>query len=207
MNSAPSPTAAKTRTALYGGAFDPLHNGHLATIAALLNSGVIDEVFVIPSGDRPDKPTCTSAEVRLEMCSVAVREAFANDPRVVVSDLHSAQRVGYATIDLVRYFHSDPSREISVVVGHELLGELHTWKEADALKREARFVVVKRPGVPPPAAPEGWAIAILPVSYEAGVAVSSTALRSMLKEGRSCAGLMPSSIERFCRERGLYRGL
>jgi len=192
------------KTALYGGAFDPLHNGHLATIAALLNSAAVDEVLVIPSGDRPDKPASTPASVRYEMCSIALAETFAGDPRVVLSDLHSGQRVGYATIDLVRYFRNDPAREVFVVVGEELLGELHTWKEADALKREGRFMVVHRPGVSQVTVPDGWAVTMLPLTSGSGVEVSSTMLRSMLRNKSSCAGLMPACIERFCKERGLY---
>ncbi len=192
------------RTALYGGAFDPFHNGHLATIAALLNSAAVDEVLVIPSGDRPDKPACTPASVRYEMCSIALADTFPGAQRVALSDLHSVQRVGYATIDLVRYFRSDLSREVFVVVGQELLGELHTWKEADALKREGRFLVVKRPGMSEVAVPAGWLVTLLPSVSGSGVEVSSTMLRSMIREKRSCAGLMPACVERFCMERGLY---
>lgn len=192
------------RTALYGGAFDPLHNGHLATIATLLNSGAVDEVLVIPSGDRPDKPACTPASVRYEMCSIALADAFPGDPRVVLSDLHSGKRVGYATIDLVRYFGSDSGREVFVVVGEELLSDLHTWKEAEALKHEGRFMVVHRPGVTRVAVPDGWSVAMLPSNSASGVDVSSTVLRAMIRDKRSCAGLMPACIERFCKERGLY---
>ena len=43
---------AITRIGIYGGAFDPIHNGHLATVAQLLASGQVDQVVVVPSGDR-----------------------------------------------------------------------------------------------------------------------------------------------------------
>ena len=62
-----SAAGGRRRLALYGGAFDPIHNGHLATIALILNSGAADEVLVIPSGDRPDKPNTIAAQHRMEL--------------------------------------------------------------------------------------------------------------------------------------------
>ena len=58
--------------ALYGGAFDPFHNGHLATISLLLSSGLVDEVVVVPCGDRPEKPGTSPAVHRLAMAKLAV---------------------------------------------------------------------------------------------------------------------------------------
>ncbi len=195
---------ATKKTALYGGAFDPLHSGHLATVAALLSSGVVDEVFVIPSGDRPDKPQATRAALRLEMCRLGVDEAFKGDSRVIVSDLHAAQRVGYATIDLVRHFAADSSREIVIVIGHELLADLPQWKEPSELQASAQFLVVRRPGVASMAASAGWRVTEFSYPYDAGVNVSSTLLRTLLKEGKSCAGLMPGIVERFCIQEKVY---
>ena len=68
-----SAAGGRRRLALYGGAFDPIHNGHLATIALILNSGAADEVLVIPSGDRPDKPNTIAAQHRVEPLALTQR--------------------------------------------------------------------------------------------------------------------------------------
>ena len=200
-----APSAGKkTRVAIYGGAFDPIHNGHLATIAALLEGGEIDSVVVVPSGDRPDKSIAVDGATRLEMVRRAIRDAFGTDPRVEVSDLHVAGRVGYSTIDLIDHFLKS-GVEPFVVIGHELLADLPRWREPERLKVIARFIIIRRPGVKDEQIPHGVRGHFLKVPYEAGVAISSTTLRQMLKEGRSCAGLVPQVVLNLCRERALYR--
>lgn len=195
---------SKIRVALYGGAFDPIHNGHLATIAALLASGQVDKVFVIPSGDRPDKKVTVRASDRLEMARQAVWEAFSNDARVEVSDLHASGAVGYGTIDLVDHFSKDARYDVFVVIGHELLSDLPTWKESVRLCAQAHFLVVERPGQASPAIPQGIRATLLKAPYEAGVLVSSTTLRSLLSQGLSCAGLLPPAVIALCRKKGFY---
>lgn len=196
----------RQRVALYGGAFDPMHNGHISTIAALLSSSLVDKVLVIPSGDRPDKAANASAAERLEMVKLGVGEFFSDEARVSVSDLHVAKRVGFGTIDLLDYFKKEGTIEPLVVVGRELLKELSAWKEVERLKREGRFLVIQRPGFESVEIPKDVSATVLTTSHAVGVNVSSTTLRAMLAQGACCAGLMPSSVIAFCKERGLYRG-
>jgi nicotinate-nucleotide adenylyltransferase len=197
--------AKQTRLAIYGGAFDPIHNGHLATIAQLLASGQVDTVVVVPSGDRPDKRSAVSAVDRLQMTRLAVEEAFPGDPRVSVSDLHATGKVGYGTIDLVDHFMKQPEVVPYVVLGHELLVDLPKWKEEARLRSVARFIVIPRPGAVAAELPQGISAVWLRSPYDAGVLVSSTTIREMLGKGLSCAGLLPTSVVRFCRSNGLYK--
>lgn len=195
---------ASKKIAIYGGAFDPIHNGHLAVIAQLLASGQVDSVIVVPSGDRPDKMVRVSAADRLSMAQLAVKEAFAGDPRVEVSDLHASGRVGYGTIDLVDHFLKVQGAEPYVVVGRELLADLPQWKESARLCANARFIVIDRPEVSPGPVPHGVQASELRAPYQAGVLVSSTLIRLLLSQGLSCAGLVPQCVLAFCKAKGLY---
>lgn len=195
----------KNRLAIYGGAFDPFHNGHLVTIAQLLASGQVDSVVVVPSGDRPDKRILVSASDRLAMTRLAIEEAFPNDPRVSVSDLHATGAVGYGTIDLVDHFLKQTDTAPCVVIGQELLKDLPAWKEIDRLRGVTSFLVIRRPGTVAPVLPNDISAAWLSSPYEAGVLVSSTTIRAMLAQGLSCSGLLPPSVVGFCRSKGLYR--
>jgi nicotinate-nucleotide adenylyltransferase len=190
--------------AIYGGAFDPIHNGHLVTIAQLLASGQVDSVVVVPSGDRPDKKISVSAVDRLAMTRLAIEEAFLNDLRVSVSDIHATGKVGYGTIDLVEYFLKQADTAPCVVIGQELLKDLPTWKEISRLRSLATFLVIRRPGTVVPELPKEISASWLSSPYEAGVLVSSTTIRAMLAQGLSCSGLLPPSVVAFCRSRGLY---
>ena len=198
--------AAKKRVAVFGGAFDPPHNGHLATIALLLNTGVVDRVMVVPSGHRPDKTGVSAAADRLAMTRRAIAEAFpgdAGDNRVVVSDLHVSGVAGYATIDLVEHLEGMAVEqcEYVVVIGDELIKDLSQWKDTERLRERARFLVIRRPGHTAAALPEGWNMEVLEAPHQVGVYVSSTALREMLRAGKLCAGLMPASVEEMWRSK------
>ena len=58
----------KLRVAVYGGSFDPITNAHLTCISEIIHSGSVDEVWIVPCGPRPDKPSLrTSALERLIM--------------------------------------------------------------------------------------------------------------------------------------------
>jgi nicotinic acid mononucleotide adenylyltransferase len=138
------------------------------------------------------------------MTRLAIEEAFPQDPRVMVSDLHTAGIVGYGTIDLVDYFLAQPGIEPYVVLGQELLGDLSKWKENARLQAIARFIVIRRPGTVEPQLPKEGTYAWLQAPHNVGVLVSSTTLRGMLAKGLSCAGLLPPSVIAFCRSRGLY---
>lgn len=193
-----------SRLAIYGGAFDPIHNGHLVTIGHLLASGQVDQVVIVPSGDRPDKKANVSAADRLFMTRHVIAEAFPGDPRISVSDIHALGTVGYGTIDLVDYFKRTPGIEPYVVIGRELLADLPQWKESARLRSTAQFLVIERPGTSSGPLPVGIRATVLQTSYEAGINVSSTTIRGLLSQGLSCAGLLPQSVIAICRARGFY---
>ena len=211
-----SAAGGRRRLALYGGAFDPIHNGHLATIALILNSGAADEVLVIPSGDRPDKPNTIAAQHRVELSRLAITEAFGSDSAITVSDLQASGSLGFASIELLDSFkNKQPDAELLLVVGAELLRDLAEWVEAERLKLEAHLLIVGRPSVKS-SAPElqaewqtelraEWRSTVLSAPYEAQVLVSSTTLREIIRSGARCAGLMPKSVYDYCIKHAVYR--
>ena len=192
------------RVALFGGAFDPFHNGHVSAIRHLLKSSHIDTVLVVPSGDRPDKTGVSSASDRYEMARRGVAAIFAGDPRVEVSDIQARGEVGYGTIDLVSHFERDPSKRVFVVIGQELLGDLERWKDAEKLKHKASFLVMQRPGASKVQLPPGWSVVVLEPFGDDGVEVSSTELREKIRSGSTVETLMPKEVLSYCTEKRLY---
>jgi len=72
--------------AVFGGTFDPPTRAHEAIIESCLQRQDIDEVWLLPSGQRTDKNGMTSDDVRLAMLQHLQERVFLNDQRVVVSD-------------------------------------------------------------------------------------------------------------------------
>lgn len=193
------------RLAVFGGAFDPFHNGHVAAIRLLLDVPGISKVIVVPSGQRPDKQEGSHAAQRLEMTRLGIQAVFGNNPRVVVSDVQSTGAVGFATIDLLTYLQSTCSAQIEIVIGHELLKGLEGWHRAEDLKRMAYFLIITRPGEAVSSTPPGWQVTFLPPFGAQGVDISSTELRARLALGDPCQGLLPDVVSVYCRNRELYR--
>lgn len=68
--------------ALYGGAFDPPHIGHIRLVQSLLKTKTVDEVWLMPCGDREDKKLLLSMNKRFYLMKLL----FENTPNIKISD-------------------------------------------------------------------------------------------------------------------------
>ena len=200
-----SKTPAKEREiAIFGGAFDPFHSGHASAIRHLLNAEQIKRVVVMPSGDRPDKKSISSAEDRLTMARLGVSAYFGSDLRIEVSDLQAHGVIGYATYDVVSYFADKLAVSPLVVIGQELMKDLPNWRDAEKLREKARFLVLVRPGASFDAKAPGWNLTVSRPFGAEGVAISSTELRASLRTGARCPEFIEQSVYDYCCKRQLY---
>eukprot|EP00930_Biecheleria_cincta_P016283 TRINITY_DN13303_c0_g1_i1.p1 TRINITY_DN13303_c0_g1~~TRINITY_DN13303_c0_g1_i1.p1 ORF type:complete len:600 (-),score=84.57 TRINITY_DN13303_c0_g1_i1:41-1840(-) len=159
----------QNRVAIYGGAFDPVTNAHLTMAAQIVQSNCADEVWLVPSGPRPDKPKLkTPAVDRYCMCQVAVNTVFTQDFPVKVSDEECLLDEALATYDLLcKLREKHPGWNFSFVIGSDWLqpgtnmaewdSKNLDWKPGDPedqqrivtghkMLTEFDFLVVKRPG-------------------------------------------------------------
>jgi len=199
---------ARERVVIFGGAFDPFHNGHVAVIKLLLRLANIKQVVVVPSGERPDKLALSAAVDRLNICKLGVAANFNESAKVSVIDAQVSGVAQFSSIDLARYFKVVyPDSEIVCVIGSELIKDLSNWYKAAELKDEVSFIVVKRPGDKTESKLDSdWRLEWLPELGDLAIDVSSTELRRRLASGDPCAGLLPAEVARYCLERGVYRG-
>jgi nicotinate-nucleotide adenylyltransferase len=207
MNSPSESSANPERVAIFGGAFDPFHNGHSVAIRHLLGTEGVDHVIVVPSGNRPDKQGVSSASDRLAMARLGVAQTCPQDSRVTVSDLQVTGAVGYATIDLLLHFAKNLCGDIVIVIGQELVPELPRWVRAEELKDKATFLVLQRPGSKAISPPEGWKCVLSKPFANGGLFVSSTELRTRLKAGERCEELLSEPVYRYCTQNRLYSAL
>ena len=190
----------RPRIGLFGGTFDPIHQGHVEvadTVRAVLD---LDRMLVVVANhpwQKQDRPV-TPAEDRFAM----VVAALADHPDLEPSRLELDRGGPSYTIDTVRHLlDEEPAAEVFVVVGADVVADLDTWHEHEQLRERVTLAVVDRPGVDQVRPPAGWRsvrVAVSPVD------VSSTELRTILESGGSVAGLVPEAVIRCMSERGLY---
>jgi nicotinate-nucleotide adenylyltransferase len=206
---------------LYGGTFDPVHDGHLAVANAAAT--LFDtNVSLLPSADPPHRPPPgASTEQRAAMLDLAVE----GHPRLHV-DRRELLRTGPSySVDTLREVRSEigPHSPLAWLLGADAFRELHTWHDWRALFGLAHLIVAARPGhalgglipeleseVAPrwtddPSALCGVASGLLLRLDLQLRPDSATALRRQLAAGASIDRLVPPAVAIYIREHRLYR--
>lgn len=193
------------RVGVAGGAFDPPHNGHLMMASMALNSGAVDEVWFVPSGNRADKAYRTPIEHRMQLLSLLLRDGVpANEQRIRLCSLEVEEPRLVGTVELFRELRCRyPQHSFSAIIGSDLVGDLARWRHPAELRREVPFLVVPRGGAPLPGDDGGFHLTV--IASELALAVSSTSLRGLFAEGKNVVGLMPGSLIDYIAREGLYR--
>jgi len=195
------------RVGLLGGTFDPIHLGHLEAAAAALDCGDLDQILLVPAGRPPHKRGVhASAGDRLEMCRLAAN----GHDRVEVWDWEALRPGPSYTVDTLREFRrSRPSDDPFLVLGWDAARELRHWREPERVVALAGLVVVTRPRLRTPGEAELAAAGADPARTTLcsvrTADVAATRIRRLAAAGRSLDGLVDPAVERFIRDRHLYR--
>lgn len=131
------------KVGIFGGTFNPIHNGHLSLIAHLIEALALDELLLIPTAVPPHKESdCViDARHRLAMCRLAVQD----NPKVHVSDIE-IQRGGKSyTIDTLRLLAVErPQDTLILLVGSDMFYTVEEWRCAAEIMRLADIVAIPR---------------------------------------------------------------
>ncbi len=204
---------------LFGGAFDPVHVGHLRTAFELWQELRLAEVRFVPTGNPPHREQLNAtAEVRVAM----VKAAIADQPAFTVDD-REVRRTGmsYSVDTLTELRAENPNRSLCLLLGMDaFLGvpHWHRWRELFGL---AHIVVAHRPGWK---APTSGPLGEVMVDHGTGsirelhekpfgrvyvhagtqLEISSTELRQLLVAGRDPLYLVPDRVRQIIRETRCY---
>jgi nicotinate-nucleotide adenylyltransferase len=219
------PSGRARRIAVFGGTFDPIHNGHLRAATLVARRFALDRVLFVPSYIPPHKrrPKIAPANARLAMVELAVRgrRRFAASPLEV-----AARATSYSVLTLEKIGRQWPGARLFFLLGVDAFLEIETWREWKRLLDQCRLIVATRPGTPlrkaravlgEPLARtmvevgrsvridesflEGHRIFILPI---AALPISATEIRRRVRSGLSIRGLVPRAVERYIRQERLY---
>lgn len=186
------------RTALLGGTFNPLHNGHLAIAESVLEQGLADEVWILITPCNPWKAgqELLDDRIRYEMAAQAVE----GHKGITVSDYEfSLPRPSY-TANTLRHLAVDyPDRKFILTIGADNWTRFSAWKEADFIRANYPVIVYPREGCEINHLTEGATLLDCPL-----VDVSSTRIRNLIREGKPVNELVPAAVARTIKEKGLY---
>src|SRR5579871_3103543 len=187
------------KIALFGGRFDPPHNGHLHIAREVLKHvSDVDEVWFVPANTHPWRPVVASAEDRLAMTKL-LEEDF-----IRVSDVDVKRGGETYTIDTVNELQRSTDNTYIFICGADQLKSFSEWKSYKKLEEKLHFIVFPRIGYDTPA--------ILPKNVTMMEATdfiatddSSTEIRERIKKDQPISDLVPKKVEEYIKERGLYK--
>lgn len=129
---------------IFGGTFDPIHNGHLQSVVSLLDELSFNRIHLLPSATPPHRsPTQSSAEHRLRMVELAI-EPYS----LLFADDRECNREGKSyTIDTLKSFRAEfPNDSLVFIVGMDAYLNMQGWKQWQDFLEYAHIVVMQRPG-------------------------------------------------------------
>ncbi len=179
---------------LYGGAFDPVHLGHLAMAEFARQELRAGEIRFLPAGHSPwKKGHQVSFEQRARMLEIALEgSGFTLDRR-------EGGREGKSwTVDTLREIRREVSEPLVLLIGSDNLAGFPGWKEPEEILELATLAVINRPGGPPDSA-----VPHLALEWPA-MEISSSWLRRRMAAGHGCRYLLPEGVWAYIREEGLY---
>lgn len=133
------------RVAVYGGSFDPVHNGHLAIAHALIAQFDLDQFIFIPASHAPHKVRLepTSAYDRYTMLCLITAES--TNISVSKMEIEMPERP-FSVETLTRVNAERPNDEIFFVMGADSWMDIKTWREWEKVLSLSNHIVVSRPG-------------------------------------------------------------
>jgi nicotinate-nucleotide adenylyltransferase len=186
------------RTALFGGTFNPLHNGHLTIARSVLEQGLADEVWMLITPCNPWKKDQILLDDRLRY----------NMVRNAVKDIHGIEASDYEfnlpkpsyTANTLRHLSADyPDREFILTIGADNWVKFDNWRESDFILSNYRIIVYPRSGFEIKDIPQGVTELNCPL-----VDVSSTDIRSKIQAGEPINEMVPASVARTIADLKLY---
>lgn len=188
------------RVGLFGGGFDPIHQGHLSAARAARDAFELDTVLFIPTGVPPHKSAGNHAPAS-DRCAM-LRLAIAGEQGFAVSDIEVRSTQPSYTVDTVRaLIVANPQvSDWFFIFGDDCAAKLHHWRGLDELRRRLRFISIRRNGV---LADAGVRDSVLLLDLPAHPAASSDIRQALAR--RECAGLaLPDAVLSYIQQHGLY---
>lgn len=186
---------------IFGGTFDPPHNGHIKIAETAINELNLDKLIILPSGDPPHKTDVKKSNkfIRYEMA----KRAF-SDSRFVMSDYEIQKETLSYTCETLEHFSKDLDGELYFIIGGDSLKNLGKWKCPEKILKLANLFVVGREVDTENEYTEKFGDRIIKSLTEI-VDVSSTEIRLKCRFGLPINDLVPKSVEEYIKENLLYQ--
>lgn len=196
------------KTGIFGGAFNPVHNGHVHLAKEAIEQLKLRKLLVIPTFESPHKTTKLQPfDVRMEMCRLAF-EGISDKCEIEISDIERKMGGVSYTINTIRELARQfPDGQFYLLIGGDMLFSFKEWYKYESILKESKVCAVARGGDSftdmLEFAAEMGRVKVLPTNV---VDVSSTEIREKTAAGADISELVPRKVAEFIAANDLYRG-
>lgn len=194
------------RVGVFGGTFDPVHNGHLEVASAVQEDLELDQVLFVVTSDqwlRENSPVAPAID-RLRMVELAV----SGIPGFSSSDIDIKREGSTYTVDTLNDLRDelDDSAEMFLIVGADSALSMDRWRDGNLIPALATIVAVGRPGQDLQMGSLADSHPVIGAEYLEGpmIDISATRVRGFISNKRSVVDLVPTSVAEFIEKQGLY---
>lgn len=211
------------RIGIFGGTFNPIHTGHLIAAEEIRQTFQLHRILFVPSARPPHKPSpeLSAPTHRLEMTRLAIQ----GNPHFGISSVELERSDSSYTVETIESLRSESgaSESLFFISGIDSFSEIDTWHDPERLIGLCHFIVISRPGFSLDLArriladtfgigsrhedtqiplPNGHTLSLAEVTP---VGISSTQVRTRIRQGLSVKYLLPESVESYILTHYLYR--
>ena len=181
---------------ILGGTFNPPHFGHLILVQEVKGKVGLDKIFFIPTNIPPHKQgILVEGNHRVKMVKLAIEDNKAFE----IHDLEIKRGgVSYSYDTILDLKKKYPHDEFYLILGSDLAGHFHTWKNYKEIAREVRIVAAKRRAFPFREEERMISVDIIQID------ISSSLIRDRIRKGMSVKYLVPPGVEKYMKENNLY---
>ncbi|MBC8442041.1 MAG: nicotinate (nicotinamide) nucleotide adenylyltransferase [Deltaproteobacteria bacterium] len=214
------------KAGLFGGTFNPFHNGHIEIIQYVKDRYDLQKIFFIPSATPPHKPdiNLAPAKDRFEM----VEQSLKGYENFFVSDKELIRKGPSFTIDTINEFKKEygPKTFFYLLMGSDAFLDITTWKQKEQIFKAIQIIIMLR---------GHWEnynaiVSFIDENISKGyifneqdhtfshkkkqkiiickvpkINISSTMIRERVKNRKSIKDLVPANIEKIIRTKELYK--
>lgn len=177
---------------IFGGSFNPIHNGHLILAEYIREKANLDKIIFIPVGLPCHKENnLINSSLRLKLIEIAIE----NKTYFQVSDIEIKEnKVNYTYDTLLKLKELYPNFNFVEIIGEDSAAYIHKWKNYSELIESTEIYVFRRANYSFKSQHKNIKLLDTP-----RIDISSTEIRKRLKEGRSISYLVPEKVEYILR--------
>ncbi|MDP3882351.1 MAG: nicotinate (nicotinamide) nucleotide adenylyltransferase [Nanoarchaeota archaeon] len=184
------------KVALFGGSFNPIHNGHLEICNEIISENIADEVWIVPCGNHAFGKDLAPADHRIKMIDLVLKE----NGKVKLIDIEVKSPEKSYTSQTIEKLKKQFPHDFYLVIGADNLKDLTKWHNFEYLKNNVAYLLINRPE--------------FNAENELGIKISSflklennassTEIRENVRKKISIKGLVPEEVESYIIKRRLY---